>query len=234
MQRALGAGGGPAPPATVAAALRGPRLGCPVGRAALPLVTSQRVRTLRGGEKPPVGPASGAAGETPPAAVGHAGVTVWPPCRRQRLAARPRLPPLRVRRTRLGRRAPGERPDTRHGASHGPRRTSCSRIRFAWINEHGLFPRDQCSRIRESHVCDFPHTCVWTPFAVANIVTVSVFTLCAPTILYLHSQCCVTFAAISETFHRLQLRFSAHGANLPAEPRLRSLRGARCRKPPAA
>lgn len=223
MQRALGAGGGPAPPATVAAALRGPHLGCPVGRAARPLVTSQRVWTLRGGEKPLVGPASGAAGETPPAAVGHAGITVWPPCRRQRLAAGPRLPPLRVRRTRLGR-----------GASRGPRRTSCSRIRFAWINEHGLFPRDQCSRIRESHVCDFPHTCVWTPFAVANIVTVSVFTLCAPTILYLHSQCCVTFAAISETFHRLQLRFSAHGANLPAEPRLRSLRGARCRKPPAA
>lgn len=223
MQRALGAGGGPAPPATVAAALRGPHLGCPVGRAARPLVTSQRVRTLRGGEKPPVGPASGAAGETLPAAVGHAGVTMWPPCRRQRLAARPRLPPLRVRRTHLGR-----------GASRGPRCTSCSQIRFAWINEHGLFPRDQCSRIRESHVCDFPHTCVWTPFAVANIVTVSVFTLCAPTILYLHSQCCVTFAAISETFHRLQLRFSAHGANLPAEPRLRSLRGARCRKPPAA
>lgn len=89
-------------------------------------------------------------------------------------------------------------------------------------------------RVYVSHRCDFPHTCVWTPFAVANIVTVSVFTLCAPTILYLHSQCCVTFAAISETFHRLQLRFSAHGANLPAEPRLRSLRGARCRKPPAA
>lgn len=78
MQRALGAGGGPAPPATVAAALRGPCLGCPVGRAARPLVTSQRVRTLRGGEKPPVGPASGAAGETPPAAVGRHRVATLP------------------------------------------------------------------------------------------------------------------------------------------------------------
>lgn len=163
VQRALGAGGGRRPASQPDRPQpRSHRLGFPVGGAGSaragatrPLGTSQHVRTLGGGVKPSVGPASGGKRRScrnswrdDASRRGDASVTVWPRLpadsawRRVRSALRlggcavPALGahthPVRV---------PGELPHAagRHSALGG---TSCSEMYFAWINEYGLFPYD--------------------------------------------------------------------------------------------